>query len=165
MDTCVEANGNGHEATDFSTMYIPGGTMAGGYENLEIFQLARELSLRIHQMTLALPGFEFHEVGSQIRRSSKSIPSNIVEGYCLRRHRNEYLQYLRRAFGSCEETRLHLSTLFQTGSLKDPDLYHQLAGQYNRLGKMLFRFLESVAADHIEPADAKRSVHDLDELP
>ena len=40
------------------------------YKNLEIYQLAREISIEIHQMTLRdLPQFEMYEEGSQIRRS------------------------------------------------------------------------------------------------
>ncbi len=85
--------------------------MEKGYEKLEIYKLSRELAIKVHQMSFILPKFETYEEGSQIRRSSKSITANIVEGYCLRRHKNEYLQYLHRAFGSCEETVLHLNIL------------------------------------------------------
>ena len=53
-----------------------------GYKNLEIWQLARGLVIDIHKMTLNhLPRFELFEEGSQIRRSIKSVKSNIVEGY------------------------------------------------------------------------------------
>jgi len=43
------------------------------YKNLEIWQLAREVVLEIHKMSLKLPKFEMYEEGSQIRRSSKSV--------------------------------------------------------------------------------------------
>jgi four helix bundle protein len=69
-------------------------TMDRGYEKLEIYQLSNALAIRVHRMTLDLPKFEMFEAGSQARRSSKRIPASIVEGYCLRRHTNEYLQYL-----------------------------------------------------------------------
>jgi len=50
------------------------------YKNLEIWQLARELVIDIHNMTLAnLPKFELFEQGSQIRRAVKSTKANIVE--------------------------------------------------------------------------------------
>ncbi len=137
--------------------------MASGYQKLEVFQIARQLCVEIHRMSLELPKFELYEEGSQVRRSSKSIASNIIEGYCLRRHRNEYLQYLRRAFGSCEETRFHLETLFQTGSLTDAELYIQLAERYDRLGKMLFRFLESVASEHRESSFERKPSQTIDE--
>jgi four helix bundle protein len=51
------------------------------YKQLEIWQLAREISISVHKMSLELPKYETYETGSQIRRSSKSVRSNIVEGY------------------------------------------------------------------------------------
>jgi four helix bundle protein len=126
--------------------------MEQGYEKLEVFKLSRELAVEIHKVTLNLPKFELYEEGSQIRRSAKSIPANIVEGYCLRRHPNEYLQYLHRAFASCEETRLHLNILFQTGSLNNEATYSDLHAKYEKLGKMLFRFMESVNTGHLTPS-------------
>ncbi|HSO85285.1 MAG TPA: four helix bundle protein, partial [Draconibacterium sp.] len=46
------------------------------YKNLEIWQLAREIALEVHKMTLEdLPKFEMYETGQQIRRSSKSCRS------------------------------------------------------------------------------------------
>lgn len=59
------------------------------YHNLEIYQLAKNNSTLIHKMSLQLPKFELYETGSQIRRSSKSVRSNIVEGYGRRRYKNE----------------------------------------------------------------------------
>jgi hypothetical protein len=57
-------------------------------KDLEIWQLARNLVTDIHTMTLTkLPEFELYEEGSQIRRSSKSVKSNIVEGYGPRRYK------------------------------------------------------------------------------
>ena len=49
------------------------------YKNLEVWQLARELVIEMHQMTLTkIPKFEMFEEGSQIRRSIKSVKSTIV---------------------------------------------------------------------------------------
>ncbi len=65
------------------------------YRDLEIWQLARDMSIEIHRMTMkVLPKFEMYEVGSQIRRSSKSIRSNIVEGYGRRRYKQDYIRFL-----------------------------------------------------------------------
>jgi len=42
-------------------------------------------------MTLnELPKFEMYEEGSQIRRSSKSVRTNIVEGYGRRNYKLDY---------------------------------------------------------------------------
>jgi hypothetical protein len=50
------------------------------YKKLEIWQLSRDLTIDIYRMTLEqLPGFEMYEEGSQIRRSIKSVRSNIYD--------------------------------------------------------------------------------------
>jgi len=48
------------------------------YKKLEIWQLARQLVIDVHKMTLnKLPKFEMFEQGGQIRRSVKSVKSTI----------------------------------------------------------------------------------------
>ncbi len=121
--------------------------MAAGYQTLEVYQLALRLAVDIHAMTLTLPKIEIYEEGSQIRRSSKSIVANIVEGYGRRQYKNEFIRYLAYASASCDETKSHLEMLYQTGSL-DRDRYTSLYGQYLELGKKLYRFKQSVLSSH-----------------
>ncbi len=54
------------------------------YKNLEVWKLAREAVIDIHCMSFVLPRFEQFEEAQQIRRSIKSVKSNIVEGYGIR---------------------------------------------------------------------------------
>ena len=90
------------------------------YKKLQIWQMAQELVVDIHNMTInELPKFEMFEEGSQIRRSSKSVKSTIVEGYGRRNYKQDFLRYLAFAQGSNDETLDHLETLFETGSLKN----------------------------------------------
>jgi 23S rRNA-intervening sequence protein len=59
------------------------------YRNLEIWKLSCGLVVEIHKMSLTrLLKFEMFEEGTQIRRSMKSIRSNIVEGYGRRRYKS-----------------------------------------------------------------------------
>ena len=121
-----------------------------GYKNLEIWQIARELVIDIHKMTLKkLPKFEMFEEGAQIRRSSKSVKSTIVEGYGRRRYKQEFLRFLTYALGSNDETIDHLETLFDTGSLTDRPLYDKLHERADMLGKKLNLFMQSVQKNHI----------------
>jgi four helix bundle protein len=93
------------------------------YKKQEIWQLSRELVIDIHKMTLTeLPKFEMYEEVSQIRRSSKSVRSNIVEGYGRRRYKTEYIRFLIFALSSNDETIDHLEILYETGSLKNKEL-------------------------------------------
>lgn len=119
------------------------------YKKLEIWQLSRELSIDIHKMTLEkLPKFEAFEVGSQIRRSSKSVRANIVEGYGRRIYKADFIKFLVYSLSSNDETTDHLETLFETSSLTDENLYKNLHERLNLLGKKLSNFLTSVQASH-----------------
>ncbi len=124
---------------------------AVGSRRLEVYQLAHALGLQIHAMTLRLPRFEFFEEGSQIRKSSKSVSSLIVEGYRLRKSRDEFLHYLNRAAGSADENIEHLDYLHQTGSLKNPSEYAQLKAECEKLLGKLVRFIQGVARNHSRP--------------
>ena len=119
-----------------------------GYKSLKIYAKAHELALRIHKMSLDLPRYELYEEGSQIRRSSKSVSSNIVEGFSQRKYKNEYIRYLSIAYASSEETVEHLAYIFETGSLKNKKLYNELAKEYNNLCGMIFNFTQSVVEKH-----------------
>jgi len=100
-------------------------------------------------MTLAeLPKFEQYEQGAQIRRSSKSVRANIVEGYGRRRYKQDFIRFLSYAEASCDETIDHLETLFETGSLTDADLYRSIHERLRMLSKKINRFLFSVEGKH-----------------
>ena len=120
------------------------------YKKLEIWQIARELVIDIHKMTLRnLPKFEMFEEGGQIRRSIKSVKSTIVEGYGRRRYKQEFIRFLVYAIASNDETTDHLETLFETESLTDQELFHNLNKRLDKLGKKLNRFIDSVKKNHI----------------
>ena len=122
--------------------------MEAGYKKLKIYQVAHELALEVHKMSLGLPKFEMYEEGSQIRRSSKSASSNIVEGYCLRRYKAEFIRYLFRSSASATETIEHLELLYKTGSLKDENTFKDLKNKYTDLTSMIFSFIKSVDDQH-----------------
>ena len=119
------------------------------YRNLEIWQLAREVVIEIHKMTLTLPKFEMYEEGSQIRRSSKSVKSTIAEGYGRRNYKSDYERYITISLASNDETLDHLENLFETGSLIDEKLYNHLHLKIETLGKKINRFLQSVQKEHL----------------
>jgi len=119
------------------------------YKSLEIWQLSRELVIDIHKMSLTLPKFEMYETGSQIRRSSKSVKSNIVEGYGRRYYKQEFIRFGIYALASNDETIDHLETLFETESLTDKELYNNLHSKIDLFGKKLNRFLKSIQEGHL----------------
>ncbi len=118
------------------------------YKKLEIWQLAKELTVEIHNMSLALPKFEQFEEAQQIRRSSKTVRSCIVEGYGRRRYKANFIKFLIYSLSSNDETIDHLEILFETKSLEDQILYNSLHQKLEHLGKKINNFLHAVEQSH-----------------
>jgi four helix bundle protein len=102
------------------------------------------MAVEVHQMSLSLPKFELHEEGSQIRRSSKAISANIVEGFGRRRYKADYIRFLIYAHASCDETREHLMYLFETKSLKDADIYAEILEECDKVSRKINKFIQAV---------------------
>ncbi len=118
------------------------------YRDLDIYKMAHKLAIEINEMSLKLPQFELYEEGSQIRKSSKSVTSNIVEGFGRRRYKQEFIKFLTYSIASCDENRDHLDTLYETKSLSDTEKYEYFCEEYDHLGKMISNFIKSVDGGH-----------------
>lgn len=125
------------------------------YKNLQIWQLSRLLVIDIHTISLNLPSFEKFEVGSQIRRSVKSVKSNNVEGYGRRRYKQDYIRFMVFVLSSNDETIDHLETLFETKSLNNEELYNDLHKRSQQLGIKINNFLNSLEKNHNKFDDLK----------
>ena len=131
--------------------------MGIGYSDLDIYKLAHELAIEVHKMTLQeLPKFEIYEEGQQVRRSSKSVVMNIVEGFHRRRYKNEFIQFLIYSVASCNETIEHLNILFSTNSLRDEKIYKELREKYVELSKKITKFIQAVENKHLKPKSIVR---------
>ena len=114
-----------------------------GYEDTALYKLAKQMAVELHQLTLnELPKFEMYEQGSQIRRSSKSIVANFVEGYGCRNYRAEYIKFLTYALASCDETKAHLELLHETRSLP-ADKFENFYGNYRKIGAMIYNLRQA----------------------
>lgn len=113
------------------------------YLDLEIYQEALALFFETHPFSLLLPKYELYELGSQLRRSSDSINSNIVEGYGRRRYKNDFIKFLVYSHSSNLECRNHLIKI----KALYPDLTEKadfLILSYDKLGIKIHRFIEYV---------------------
>lgn len=92
-----------------------------------------------------------------MRRSSKSVSAQIVEGHALRQYKAEYLHYLARSYGSAEETIEHLHYLLASGSaVRIEEECRSLLEEYAVLCRKLFNYARSVEKKH----DPKRGIGD-----
>jgi four helix bundle protein len=81
------------------------------YKDLDIYNLGLSLFYKTHIASLKLPKYEMYELGSQIRRSSDSVVTNIVEGYGRKRYKQDFIKFLTYSHASNLETLCHLEKL------------------------------------------------------
>jgi len=117
------------------------------YKDLEIYQSAHSLGITIHQFSLNLPKFEHYETASKLRRSSKSISANIVEGFGWRRSKAEFIRFLVFAHASCNETIEWIEYIRNC----HPDFRESaenILDKLDELGRKLNNFIRAVERDH-----------------
>ncbi|MBO6536624.1 MAG: four helix bundle protein [Balneolaceae bacterium] len=126
------------------------------YRDLDIYNEAFLLAIKVHKMSLELPNYELYEQGSQIRRSSKSIKDNIIEGYGRKRYKQDFIRFLTYSQSSCDETIGHLQMISETHDLALP--IEELVLQYELLGKKIFKFIQYVESNWNDPKPATRNL-------
>lgn len=116
------------------------------YKELIVWQKSIELVTEIYKLTEKFPKSELYGLTSQIRRASVSIPSNIAEGY-TRKHRQEYIQFLRIAFGSGGEleTQIIIAKNLNYASQKD---FEEIEKLLDEIMKMLNKLISTLVANH-----------------
>lgn len=89
--------------------------MIRSFKDLEVYKEAYELAIIVNKNVNKLPLFEKNDLGSQLRRASKSAPSNIAEGWAKRRFEKQFKLHLDSAIGSCNEMEVHISMVRDLG--------------------------------------------------
>jgi four helix bundle protein len=112
------------------------------YRDLDIYQIAFDLAVRVHKASIKLPKFELFEQGSQIRRSSKSIKDQIAEGYGRRRYKADYIKFLIYSHSSCDETTSQLEMLIIL--YPEESEFQTLIKEYEILGRKINNYIEYV---------------------
>ncbi len=112
------------------------------YKDLEVYQLAYQYALEVHELSMRLPKYELYEQGSQVRRSSKRIKDTIAEGYGRRRYKDEFIRFLIFAHSSCDETISQLEMISEIHFPENP--LTDLINKYDQLGRKLNRFIQYV---------------------
>jgi four helix bundle protein len=118
-----------------------------GYKRLEVYQLAHQLGIDVHRATLLLPKQEMYEMGSQIRRASKAISANIVEGYGRRRYKAEWIKFLTYAYATCLETCEWTQYLMDCYP-NDAPAYEFMREDAHKLSRKLYLFIQAVEREH-----------------
>ena len=116
------------------------------FEELAIFQKARDLSKKIYPITNR-EGFKSdYRIVQQIRAAAGSIMDNIAEGF-ERTGNKEFLNFLYIAKGSCGEVRSQLIRANDAGYLT-PEEYKDLYSECRKLSASIMNFIKEIKSSN-----------------
>src|SRR5262249_5239728 len=105
-------------------------TVVSDFRELRVYQLAFECAMRIFHLSKSWPHEERYSLTDQIRRASRSVCSNIAEGWRKRRYPASFVSKLSDADGEAAETIVWLNFAQACGYLADGD-WNDLVEKYN----------------------------------
>ena len=110
------------------------------YKDLRVFQNAMNAAMKIYELTENFPPEEQYSLTDQMRRSSRSVCSNITRAWRKRRFKTPFIAKLNDSEGEACETQVWVEFARQCNYLDDDacdhldDAYDQIMGQ---LAKMI----------------------------
>lgn len=113
-----------------------------GYKSLIIYQKTFQFAMSIFHLTKKFPEEERFGLTSQIRRSSRSICANIVEGYRKRVYPKQFVNKLRTSDGEASETMLWLEFSLACEYITQ-DEFNKLEPQVEEIGYMLASMIKT----------------------
>jgi len=112
------------------------------FEHLKVWQLAHKLSIDVAKLVKSFPKEEKYDLAGQMRRSARSIPSDISEGFG-RYHFNDKLTFYERARASMGELRNHFEEALGNRYI-EKDSYDSFSQEMNEIGYLLNRMMRNV---------------------
>jgi len=79
-----------------------------GFRDLKVYQPSYQLALEIFEITKGFPKEEMYSLTDQIRRSSRSVPSNIAEAWRKRKYPKSFISKLIDSLAEESETEVSL---------------------------------------------------------
>ena len=107
------------------------------HRELEVYQLAFEVAMRIFELTKGFPPEERYSLTDQIRRSSRSVCANLAEAWRKRRYEGAFLAKLSDSEAEAAETQTWIEFAVRCNYL-GADLGRELYQTYDHiLGKLV----------------------------
>ncbi|ALA59860.1 four helix bundle protein [Nitrospira moscoviensis] len=120
---------------------------AHGFEDLKVWQLARELVRSMYVMTSRQVVQKDRMLCDQVRRAAVSSMSNVAEGF-ERGSKRDFVRFLYMARGSAGEVRSHLYVARDLAYINQAE-FEKMKNQAAALSQGLFRFIQ-----HLESSEA-----------
>jgi four helix bundle protein len=106
------------------------------FRDLEIYKLSRQLSREIFEISKKFPKEEMYSLTDQLRRSSRSVGSQIAESWAKRKYEKHFVSKLTDADGEQLETQHWIETALDCSYISK-ETANNLLEKYSFVGKML----------------------------
>ena len=106
------------------------------FKGLKVYQLAYALAMEIFEISKNFPKEEKYSLTDQIRRSSRSVCSNIAEAYRKRNYPRYFTSKISDADSEASETEVWIDFAFDCEYIPK-EVKEKLLLQYDEVGKML----------------------------
>jgi len=106
------------------------------FKSLKLYQIAFELAMNIFEISKNFPKEETYSLTDQIRRSSRSVCSNIAEAYRKRNYPNHFKSKLTDSDSENAETQSWLYFAFKCEYISEGE-FLDMNGKSEEVGKLL----------------------------
>jgi len=106
------------------------------YTDLLVYRQAYRLALQVSKFTKGLPREEQFELGRQLRRSARSVPANVVEGWTKRNSAADFKRHLVIAAGEAAECGFWIGLAIDEGFVSK-SAAQPILSEYGKLGFMI----------------------------
>ncbi len=110
--------------------------MIRSFKELAVYQKAFEQAMRVFEVTKRFPKVEQYSLTDQIRRSSRSVCTNVGEAWRKRRYPAHFVSKLTDADAEFTETLIWFDSSRKCGYI-EPGVHAEFAAEYEQIGKML----------------------------
>ncbi|HCY41752.1 MAG TPA: four helix bundle protein [Prolixibacteraceae bacterium] len=124
------------------------------FEDLEIWQLSREMCAVVYHLTKKVPFSKDFELIDQVRRSSGSVMDNIAEGF-EREGNKEFIQFLSIAKGSSGECRSQIYRAKDREYISDEE-FEDIKSKLLTISVKIKRFMDYLKATELKGNKYKR---------
>ncbi len=111
------------------------------HKDLDVYKLAFDASMEIFEITKLFPKEELYSLVDQIRRSSRSVSSNIAEAFRKRRYPKAFVSKLSDSGGEAAETQVWLDFSFSCKYI-DKTTYNSLFDKYDHIIAMIVNMIK-----------------------
>jgi len=112
------------------------------HKDLQVYQKAFQTAIEIHQNSMSFPPEEKYSLTDQIRRSSRSVCSNIGEAFRKRRYPKSFVAKLSDSEAEAAETQIWLDFALEFGYI-DKDEHALLFDKYDHILSQLVIMINS----------------------